>query len=274
MSPHLNNLAAVRRRAPVATRPSGTLRGKLGFTLVELLVVVAVLALLMAILLPGLKQARQQGKRALCLSNLRQMAITAHGYANVYQGRLPIAHYRENRPGLFISYAWDFTTIKDWNAGGAVRTEPGILWQGSTNPKIHQCPSFAGDHNWLADPYTGYNYNTSYIGHGQGEAIPIPALLTSIRHPEQCALFGDGQYSAGANKFMRAPWRNPGDEQFAGRYAGTQGFRHLARTNVAFSDGHAVSHNECYRETYPADQANIAPGTGFLSPDNSLYDLE
>ena len=73
---------------------------------------------------------------------------------------------------------------------------------------------------------------------------------------------------------MRAPWRNPGDEQFTGRYAGTQGYRHLERTNVAFCDGHAETRWQRYTDTYPPDQEKIAPGTGFLSPDNSLYDLE
>jgi prepilin-type processing-associated H-X9-DG protein len=95
-----------------------------------------------------------------------------------------------------------------------------------------------------------------------------------VNNPAGTALFGDGQYSAGANKFMRAPWANPGDAGFVGRFAGTQGYRHLGNTNVAFCDGHAEAWGELYTETYPADKAGIAPGTGFLSPDNSLYDLE
>jgi prepilin-type processing-associated H-X9-DG protein len=73
---------------------------------------------------------------------------------------------------------------------------------------------------------------------------------------------------------MRAPWPNPGDAAFFGRSAGTQGYRHLGRTNVVFCDGHAESIRQCYTDTDPAEAANIAPGTGFLSPDNSLYDLE
>ena len=52
-----------------------------GFTLVELLVVVAIIALLMSILLPALGHAREQGKRAVCLSNMRQMGIALLSYA-------------------------------------------------------------------------------------------------------------------------------------------------------------------------------------------------
>jgi prepilin-type processing-associated H-X9-DG protein/prepilin-type N-terminal cleavage/methylation domain-containing protein len=265
---------ASRARVPAPLR-GGEARRHLNtaFTLVELLVVVAIVAMLSAMLLPGLGQAKQRARSTICLSNLRQMGIAAQGYLNTHQGYFPIAYYSENKPGLFISYAWDFTTIRDWNAD-STRVVPGVLWEGSTNPEIHQCPSFESGHNWLADPFTGYNYNTSYIGHGQCEAIPAPARIIAIRYPDQCALFGDGEYAAGANKFMRAPWRNPGDAQFSGRFAGTQGYRHLGKTNAAFCDGHAESRSQRYTETYPADQAHIAPGTGFLSPDNSLYDLE
>lgn len=243
------------------------------FTLVELLVTIGVIAVLMGILMPVLAKARQQSKAIMCLSNLRQLATAAQAYVNNNDGYYPIAYMKEMTASEFIYYAWDFTSIKDW---GTLEEKviPGLLWQGDTIEKIQQCPSYKGEHNWLDDPYTGYNYNTSYIGHGQMESIAIPALAVMVKKPSECALFGDGQYWGGANKFMRAPWPNPGDENFSGRSAGTQGYRHCSRTNVAYCDASARAVKECYKETDPADVANIAPGTGFLSPDNSAYDLE
>lgn len=176
--------------------------------------------------------------------------------------------------------AWDFTTVIDPN--GQTTVEPGLLWQGRMTEKIQQCPSFKGEANWDQDPYTGYNYNRSYIG-GQADigdgVMWLPTLIKSsktgeIRKPANCALFGDAQWEDGANKFMRSPFPGKLDPAFFGRHAGTQGFRHLGKTNVAYCDGSVRSAKDCFTETEPAEQEHIAEGTGFLSPDNSAYDLQ
>jgi len=62
---------------------------KHGFTLVELLVVVGIIALLISILLPALAKARQSATRVQCLSNTRQIAIAAFAYGNDNKGMLP-----------------------------------------------------------------------------------------------------------------------------------------------------------------------------------------
>jgi len=150
--------------------------------------------------------------------------------------------------------------------------QPGLLWMGRTNVAVHQCPTFKGDAQSPGDPFTGYNYNTSYIGHGQGEYIEAPIAFTRVRRPAECALFGDGQYADGANKFMRAPFKDTagGGDDLDFRTAGTQGYRHLGKTNVAFCDGHATAWNRRYMNN--GEGTDPAPGTGFLSPDNRMYD--
>jgi prepilin-type processing-associated H-X9-DG protein/prepilin-type N-terminal cleavage/methylation domain-containing protein len=245
---------------------------KMAFTLVELLVVISVIAVLTAILMPVLGGARQRGKSIVCLSNMRQMAIASQGYINSNEGSYPIAYMYKSEGSTFISYAWDFTTIQNWSPFER-KVIPGSLWEGQTIEKVQQCPSFKGDSTWLADPYTGYNYNTSFIGHGQSETCPNPARADMVRKPDRCALFGDGQWKNGANKFMRSPWQSECDT-FPFRYAGTQGFRHNGKTNVAYCDGHTATVNKCYKNTELAQIAEIAEGTGFLSPDNSAYDLK
>ena len=69
--------------APDETRPR---RGS-GFTLIELLVVVSILALLMAILLPALRRARDQGKLVKCLSHMRGTGLAVTTFAADHDGR-------------------------------------------------------------------------------------------------------------------------------------------------------------------------------------------
>ncbi len=237
--------------------------------------VVAVIALLLAILLPSLRQAKASARGAACLSRLRQFALAAQSYTQGNGERYPISYYSVVTATGSFQYAWDYTVVIDWTSGTR-RLEPGLLWQQSRAPmEIHQCPSFAGKPNWAGERFTGYNYNTSYVGHGALESIPEPARASDVRRPGACALFGDGEWSEGANKFMRAPWSNPGDESFSGgRFSGTQGYRHQKKTNVAFCDGHAEARRERHVKTYEAERDRIAAGTGFLSKDNSAYDLE
>lgn len=243
------------------------------FTLVELLVVISVIALLIGVLLPVLGSARESGRASVCLSGLRQMLIAASVYATEEGGALPLAYDYEDpmRP-----IEWDYE--KDFALS---QIKPGLLWRGQSDSRVQQCPSFDGAANSFLDPYTGYNYNTSYLGgfrNGAG-VTPVPsARIEEAAEPTATAVFGDGQFVSGANKFMRAPQLmlglagGPHDPGFSGRWAGTQGLRHHGRstTQVGWLDGHASTR----QEVFDAGLASVAEGTGFLSDDNSAYDLE
>ena len=64
-----------------------------GFTLIEVLVVVAIIALLLAVLMPSLAGAREQARAVACMSNMRQLGIAWMMYADVYKGHLVRAGY-------------------------------------------------------------------------------------------------------------------------------------------------------------------------------------
>jgi prepilin-type processing-associated H-X9-DG protein len=251
------------------------MRSTKAFTLVELLVVIGITAVVVSLLLPAVSALRQSALSTACLSNLRQMAAAATDYAMRNGGSYPPAQWTDPADPTVLR-GWDFAKRDD------VVTGPGFLWAPQPVTAAQQCPAFGGSAQSGNDAYTGYNYNTSYIGRGTGELVSSPARVAQVKRPSRTLLFGDGQWKLGANKYMRSPLRSPSEDlvvygdRSAARAAGTQGFRHRGATNGAFCDGHA----ESLRERIDGGNANVAPGTGFIrDPDrpddpNSLYDME
>jgi prepilin-type N-terminal cleavage/methylation domain-containing protein/prepilin-type processing-associated H-X9-DG protein len=82
-----------------------------GFTLVELLVVIGIIAVLIGLLLPALSKAREQSKRTACLSNLRSLGQAMLMYANAHHDRVP----NENPVGVNNSLAWSSDVMVAFN---------------------------------------------------------------------------------------------------------------------------------------------------------------
>ncbi len=78
----------IRSISYTAPKPGACRRSPGGFTLVELLVVISIIALLISILLPALNKARVQARTVACLSNLRQIATSFEMYTIDYKGRM------------------------------------------------------------------------------------------------------------------------------------------------------------------------------------------
>lgn len=74
---------------PSTTAPRKKSPGDRGFTLIELLVVISIIAILVAILLPALKQARVTSQMVSSLSNIRQISIALHNYAGDNNSSMP-----------------------------------------------------------------------------------------------------------------------------------------------------------------------------------------
>lgn len=123
--------------------------GKRGFTLVELLVVVAVIALLLGLLLPALSKAREQGRLMVCLNNMRDITMAANSYAADQDGLWPVMPclvLPDGRP-LFSS----------WQYGGKTTSDYWISYGSGTFKRIDERPlnPYVAPDTILKDPQPG-----------------------------------------------------------------------------------------------------------------------
>jgi prepilin-type N-terminal cleavage/methylation domain-containing protein len=166
-----------------------------GFTLVELLVVIAIIALLMAVLLPALNRAREQGKRIVCMNNIKQLTIAWGMYADTFndkivntatpnegspqcdqcpdcptgdpyiaKAKLPALGNGHDREmpwvgGAFYSYT---QSLPEEAAKCAIRT--GSLFKYAPDFKIYRCPT--------ADKGELFTYNAMDSMNGQASGPP------------------------------------------------------------------------------------------------------
>ncbi len=128
------------------------------FTLIELLVVIAVIAIIAALLLPALAGAKRRAKRAVCLNNLKQMAMADAMYADDYE-ELPA-------PNAFIpsTTSRDRLALMGQYLHMPVPPGPVTTWpRRADQPKWYNCPIAAesgiAEGKTLGDGvYTGYVY--------------------------------------------------------------------------------------------------------------------
>ncbi len=128
------------------------------FTLIELLVVIAIIAILAAMLLPVLTRAREIGRRAVCISNLRQIYLGILSYDGDHDSEVP-HHWSDPFDGSLATeeaeYAEDVTPPTAWRT---------YHEENYIDPELFQCPS----QSWAPQLETnmfglhyGFRYNSS-----------------------------------------------------------------------------------------------------------------
>ncbi len=113
-------------------------RSRAGFTLIEILVVIAIIAILAAILFPVFSRARAKARQSKCLSNQKQLALAMDMYAQDYDEQYPAAHNGPGGGGLDGGWVWyDVFPVP---GSGQFDVARGSLFPYVRNREIYRCP--------------------------------------------------------------------------------------------------------------------------------------
>jgi len=153
-----------------------------GFTLIELLVVIAIIAILAAILFPVFARARENARRSMCISNLRQLGQALHMYAQDYDEWFPLEPNNGNpKKGLVVALT-PYTKSRD------IFYCPGVAACVQDDPTVENT-----DANWEAGNI-GYYYWSICNAHKNTKSLEqfCPNILSEkTEYPSERWLMSD-----------------------------------------------------------------------------------
>ncbi|OHB53042.1 MAG: hypothetical protein A2Y07_06485 [Planctomycetes bacterium GWF2_50_10] len=162
---------------------------KRGFTLVELLVVISIIALLLAILVPSLTKARQSAQKVVCGNNLRQIGLGYAMYLNENRNKVFKTFYDCFKPAIYWANngaAWHVKEMLIGHVYVAQNRSPVAAGSGPvyiSDPKVFKCPSDKNFNKATSWEKTSYGYNT-YLSFAEKEnqLKPLQYLMTFYDH--------------------------------------------------------------------------------------------
>lgn len=181
-----------------------------GFTLVELLVVIAVVGVLAALLLPALGRAKEKSRFSACLSNLRQVNLSIRLYAEDNADDLPVLPTPNPYPNGVGAYYKQL-----------VKGNLGLTGPASPRERVFICPSDRILQSQVGHAFTSYTFNGYELGPGTIARI-TGKKLSAIRIPSKGVLVGEWP------AFFGGSWHPPMNQSYPN-----------ARDVLSFVDGHA-----------------------------------
>ena len=216
----------------------GTVRGKCGFTLVELLVVIAVIAILAGMLLPALNAAREKGRAASCTSNLKQIGVAYSTYlADSDDYMNPILTMKNGSLG---TPHWGMRLIRYHET--TWKEEKGKGYLDSSALRCPSMPAVAEDF-WAETPHYGANCYLMNAWNATTGSVPenLSLRITSLKNPSQKILIAETwrQTADGTLNLDEGQYRFGINNSNAGSlYYGRPAGRHAKDCGVLFGDMH------------------------------------
>jgi prepilin-type N-terminal cleavage/methylation domain-containing protein/prepilin-type processing-associated H-X9-DG protein len=282
------------------------MRNAKGFTLIELLVVIAIIALLIALLFPVLRSAKEQGQRAVCLSNLKQLTLAWIAYAEENDGKIvsvfSLDYKRRNgdieRQGQVEGWIGPAFYFPESRSALIENPDKGALWPYLKDVDVYRCPSGLAHHLVTYTPVISansydvegtYMENKSFweptsIGKRVGSTVLKLTRLTDIISPGagQRAVFIDMGQTPMSNDFyvhyLYPMWK----------WHSVPPIRHKDGVTISMADGHAeywkwkgIETVNIPRELFPLPNSLLAEvlvesqGNNYEpQTDEGLYDLQ
>ncbi len=239
-----------------------------GFTLVELLVVISIIALLMAILLPALARARELGKRAVCMNQLKQLGLAWILYCDGNAEKVPVGdvYYSWTFPGATGTptgpqlawceyphqYPHAMPPTKATNYTAAYTLNPtgqpadvwqhaiaeGTLWRYVKDYKVYKCP--VGEKGNYVTYYMSHAMNT-YPG-SAGSDAPVILLRSQIKRTADRFLFLCTGHMKGGAFYLNYDAQCGSPPACPGQWGDAPPARHGIGTTFVFADQHVEHH--------------------------------
>ena len=210
-----------------------------GFTLIELSVVIAIIALLAALLLPALSRAKESAHSIQCLNQMRQIGLAVRLYADGDDDEFPRSRHSAFAHGQL---PWDRAIAPELGQGDMAWTN---LLTG-----LYHCPSDPRKRVWSCGQHVYFELNPE-----NDDDIGSPQTwrrTASVSKPSATILKAEnsssGNGSMGADHIMAHFWTSSQDASDVGPR------RHRARSDYSFIDGHA--HARDFATTY-APEKNV-----------------